>query len=505
MKCYHCNAELTPGAKFCYHCGKKVATFCSECGAELENGASFCTSCGTKIQVIKPKEEEKKTDILPDVGELAIETTKTFLEQLEENNHSTHRDDIRNAHPAQGETPARSEAPAKPQSSTHTDGSGGGAGQKIRRSSASVREAAAQRSETTHSQVAPAPAEATHNREVFTEQAPVHTPASTATSAQSPAYTPAAPAQQAPTAASTAAPAPVQTAAAQQAAAAPAPMQAPPVQTSVQPQAPVPSPVSQAAPTAPHIPAAPVSSAASAASVASGVAHTAGSAAAGLASEVAHTAGAVAVAGAKKATSTAKTIAIWAAVVVFVIGAVTACLSFFVSAPEDTVEKLITSVEELKYDDMLSCFDSTTEKQIRAVMGITGDLMGSLTGISMDLEDMMALAPSLAPYMEIPDLGIASAETVLYADCSKHKLMQYCETANAGGSIPTGYLSDNEIISFLMENNISLPGLENLIAQVAVVKITLKTGEVGYLPLINEGWGDWRIPMMDLMNAEGMG
>lgn len=495
MKCYHCNAELTPGAKFCYHCGKKVTTFCSECGAELENGASFCTSCGTKIQVIKPEEEEKKTDILPDVGELAIETTKTFLEQLEENNHSTHRDDIRNAHPAQGETPARAEAPAKP-SSTHTDGSGGGAGQKIRRSSASVREAAAQRSETTHSQVAPAPAEVTQNREVFTEQAPVHTPASTATPAQSPAYTPAAPAQQAPTAASTAAPAPVQTAAAQQAAAAPAPMQAPPVQTSVQPQA---------APTAPHIPATPVSSAASAASVASGVAHTAGSAAAGLAAEVAHTAGAVAVAGAKKATSTAKTIAIWVAVVAFVIGAVTACLSFFVSAPEDTVEKLITSVEELKYDDMLSCFDSTTEKQIRAVMGITGDLMGSLTGISMDLEDMMALAPSLAPYMEIPDLGIASAETVLYADCSKHKLMQYCETANAGGSIPTGYLSENEIISFLMENNISLPGLENLIAEVAVVKITLKTGEVGYLPLINEGWGDWRIPMMDLMNAEGMG
>lgn len=255
--------------------------------------------------------------------------------------------------------------------------------------------------------------------------------------------------------------------------------------------APASEPAPAQASVAPHIPVAPVTPVASAAaSVATGVAHAAGS---------------VAAAGVKKAGSTAKTLAIWAVVLAFVIGAATACLNFFVPAPEDTVDQLIESVEELKYDDMLSCFDSTTEKQIRAIMGISGDLLGSLTGVSLDLEDLMALAPSLAPYMEIPDLGIESAETVLYADCSKSKLMKYCQTANSGGSIPTGYLSDNEIVNFLMEYDISLPGLENLIAEVAVVKITLKTGEVGYLPLINEGWGDWRIPMMDLMNSEGLG
>jgi len=130
--------------------------------------------------------------------------------------------------------------------------------------------------------------------------------------------------------------------------------------------------------------------------------------------------------------------------------------------------------------------------------------LGSLTGISIDLEDLMALAPSMAPYLDIPDLGIVSAETVLYADCSKAKIMQYCETANSGGSIPTGYLSDNAIINFLQEYNITLPGLENLIAEAAIVKITLTTGEVGYLPLINEGWGDWRIPIMDLAMSEGL-
>lgn len=258
---------------------------------------------------------------------------------------------------------------------------------------------------------------------------------------------------------------------------------APSAQAPAQVQAPVqaPAPVRSAAPVATQIPVAP------------GVT-TVG---AQVGAEVVKTAAS----GVKKAGSTAKTVAIWAAVVAFVIGAAVACLNFFVPAPEDTVNKLIESVEELNYDDMLSCFDSDTEKQIRAVMGISGDLLGSLTGISIDLEDMMALAPSLAPYMEIPDLGIAKAETVLYADCSTTKLLEYCETANSGGSIPTGYLSDNSIISFLDEYNLTLPGLENLIAEVAIVKITLKTGEVGYLPMVNEGNGDWRIPMMDLVGS----
>ncbi len=499
MKCFQCDHPLSPDAKFCPRCGAKnqgTANFCSNCGQPVEADAKFCTTCGTPVAQLQ--KEEEKTDLSTSMGEIAIEITEKVLEKVEGDNHSTHFEEIRNAKPAQMETPARSEAPAKPQASTHSGGSAGGAGQKIRRDSASVREAAA-KAQTTSAEAIP-----TQEQPAAPMQAQSTTaqPQAASAQAQTPAYTPAEDAQ----VSQSASPAQAQTAAPQQNTAAPSPVQSAPVQTTVHPQAPVQTPVSQAAPVVPHIPVAPVSPVASAAaSVASGVAHVAGSAASSVATEVAHTAGAVAVAGVKKAGSTAKTIAIWAAVVAFVIGAATACLNFFVPAPEDTVDKLIESVEELKYDDMLSCFDSTTEKQIRAVMGITGDLMGSLTGISMDLEDLMAIAPSLAPYMEIPDLGIADAETVLYADCSKAKLLQYCETANSGGSIPTGYLSDNEIVSFLMEYNISLPGLENLIAEVAVVKITLKTGEVGYLPLINEGWGDWRIPMMDLMRSEGLG
>lgn len=217
----------------------------------------------------------------------------------------------------------------------------------------------------------------------------------------------------------------------------------------------------------------------------------------GVAAGVATAAG-VAAKGAVKTVSTAKKIAIFAAVVAFLLGAMTACLHFFVAAPEDTVYNLADSISEMDYDKLLSCMDSKTEKMIRASMGLAGDLMGSLTGISLDFEDLMALAPSMAPYLETPDLQIRDAETILYADCSIKKLMQYCANANSEDDFPSGYLSDNEIINFLMKYNIKLPGLENLIAKTAIVKITLDNGEVGYLPLINEGWGNWRIPVSEL-------
>lgn len=454
MKCYHCNAELAPNAKFCRHCGKKIVTFCSECGLELEEGAKFCTGCGAKVEEIA--EEKKKTDILPTMEEIALDMTEKVLEKVEGDNHSTHIEEMRNAKPAQVEAPARSEMPAKPQSSTHSDGSAGGAGQKIRRSSASVRDAAAQQAKAGADQ---APVAAP----VEPAQAPAYA------STQTPVQTQSTPVREQ---------APVQTA---QPAVSPQPVaptpQAAPVQTPV--QAPIAPPVKP--------------------SVVPPLVNTGADLTKKLIAETTDTA----IKGAIKAGSTAKKVAIIAAVFAFLIGAAAACLNFFVPAPDDTVNNLVTSVEELDCDKMLGCFDSKTEKQIRAAMGLTGELFGSLTGISIDLEDLMAFAPSMAPYLEIPDLGIASAETILYADCSKNKIMQYCTTANNGGSIPTGYLSDNEIVSFLMEYKISLPGLENLIAETAIVKITLENGEVGYFPLINEGWGDWRIPMMDMAGTLG--
>lgn len=220
-----------------------------------------------------------------------------------------------------------------------------------------------------------------------------------------------------------------------------------------------------------------------------------------LGAEVVRATGKVAAEGVKKTVSAGKIVAIIAAIVVFLTGALTACLNFFVSAPEDTVESFFSSIEELDYEKMLGCMDKQTESAIRAAMGITGDLMGSFTGISIDLEDMMAFAPSMAPFVETPDMGVEDVETVFYSDCSQKKILDYCIEANNGQSVPEGYDSDNAIISFLDEYNLTLPGLENLIAETALVKLTLETGEVMYLPLVNEGWGDWRIPLMDLSLA----
>ena len=458
MKCYKCNTPLAEDAKFCPLCGARndgTANFCTSCGSQVDPDSQFCTECGAPVQKIK-KVEEEKTDLSTSMADIAIEITEKVLEKVEGDNHSTHFEEIQKAKPSQIETPARSEMPAKPQTSTH-DGSAGGAGQKIKRSATSVREAAAGR---TQGETAEAAVEEAAQAPVQTETAPV--------TEQAPQPMESAPIAQQPNA----------QASATRRSAAPATKAAP-----VQAPAPVHPPVQAPVPTyrAPvgHVPVGEK-----------------------IVDKVLDNTKELVKEGAKKL-SVGKTIAIWAAVVAFLVGAATACLNFFVSPPEDTVTNLVESVEELDYEKLLSCFDSKTEKQIRAVLGITGDLFGSLTGISLDLEDLMDLAPNLAPYLEVPDLGIESAETVLYADCSKNKIMEYCITANSGGSIPSGYLSDNSIVSFLMEYNISLPGLENLIAKAAIVKVTLANGEVGYFPLINEGWGDWRIPMMDMVSSLG--
>lgn len=419
----------------------------------MEKDAKFCTACGAEVEIVNADEE--KTDLSTSMTDIALELSKTVLEKVEGDNHSTHFEEIRNAQPTQVETPVRSATPGTPQASTHSGSAGASTpahANKMKRDSVSVREAAKRQAQVgeTATEI-PAQAE---NAPV-TEQAPLQTENAPITE-QVPQQTKQTPATRR----------------------ASAPMtQAAPVQT------PASVPVSADAPVVqPPVGHAPVG----------------GGVATKIGNKIIDTTTDVIKEGGKKL-SVGKTIAIWAAVVAFVIGAATACLSFFVSAPDDTVTTLVESVEELDYEKMLGCFDSKTERQIRAVLGITGDLFGSFTGISLDLEDLMDLAPSLAPYLEVPDLGIANAETVLYADCSKNKIMQYCIAANNGESIPTGYLADNEIVNFLMEYKISLPGLENLIAKTAIVKVTLKNGEVGYFPLINEGWGDWRIPMMDMV------
>lgn len=215
--------------------------------------------------------------------------------------------------------------------------------------------------------------------------------------------------------------------------------------------------------------------------------------------EAVRAAGRAATGGARTAGKIAKTVAIWTAVIAFVIGLATVCLKQFVGTPEETVETFFSSVERMDFDEMLECIDSKSSSQFRAMLGIAGDLFGSITGVGLDFEDLMTLMPSIMPPMEETGLEEMEVETVLYSDYSTNKIVQICNEANERGSLDGGYLGDNALLAFLEEHNISILGLENLIAETAIVKITDASGMAEYLPMVNEGGGDWRIVMNDLM------
>lgn len=432
----------------------------------------FCENCGSPVEKLPQEKEEPEVQV-PDISpEDVVDVAKTVVEHmqdtLEPQNHSVefaaHRTAVaqqsgtvtqRPGAPVAGGTPANGETPLRAAPSMHRENT------NVNTVSAPEVASVGQ------------PQAGTANSAPITGAQPVATGTQQTASMQNQA--------------------PVQTQVPTQTQ---VPMQpSVPAQMPTAPQAPVQSqPVMQA----------PVQSQPVVNPVVNSAAHVA-STGAQLGAEVVRATGKVAAEGVKKTVSTGKKIAIIAAVVVFLTGAIAACLNFFVSAPEDAVEDFFASIEELDYEKMLGCMDKKTESAIRAAMGITGDLLGSFTGISVDLEDIMAFGPSMAPIMDTPDMGIDEVETVFYSDCSQKKIIDYCIRANEGGSIPDGYDSDNAIISFLDEYNLTLPGLENLIAETALVKLTLETGEVMYLPLINEGWGDWRIPLMDLsMALEGV-
>ena len=48
--CPSCGNAVRADAKFCDHCGTKLAAVCAKCGAELRPGAKFCDNCGTAVR-----------------------------------------------------------------------------------------------------------------------------------------------------------------------------------------------------------------------------------------------------------------------------------------------------------------------------------------------------------------------------------------------------------------------------------------------------------------------
>ncbi len=59
MQCVRCDAENSPGARFCGACGASFEATCARCGAALQAGLRFCTGCGHDLAVAaKPAAEE---------------------------------------------------------------------------------------------------------------------------------------------------------------------------------------------------------------------------------------------------------------------------------------------------------------------------------------------------------------------------------------------------------------------------------------------------------------
>ena len=59
MQCVRCDAENSPGARFCGACGASFEATCARCGAALQAGLRFCTGCGHDLAAaVKPAAEE---------------------------------------------------------------------------------------------------------------------------------------------------------------------------------------------------------------------------------------------------------------------------------------------------------------------------------------------------------------------------------------------------------------------------------------------------------------
>lgn len=58
MRCWNCQYENSPEAKFCANCGKPQRPPCPECGAEIPEGSRFCPNCGIALAATPSRASE---------------------------------------------------------------------------------------------------------------------------------------------------------------------------------------------------------------------------------------------------------------------------------------------------------------------------------------------------------------------------------------------------------------------------------------------------------------
>ena len=94
------------------------------------------------------------------------------------------------------------------------------------------------------------------------------------------------------------------------------------------------------------------------------------------------------------------------------------CDSFLKSDEDlirDRLDEFISACNSGDLDGMLDCLDKSSRKTYSAMFSIGNSLLGGLTGIEIDVRDLMAVIFGLSPQdffeMEIQDISLDSDET----------------------------------------------------------------------------------------------
>lgn len=74
--------------------------------------------------------------------------------------------------------------------------------------------------------------------------------------------------------------------------------------------------------------------------------------------------------------------------------------TYFVQSPDAVVKKFFNSLDQLNFKEAVSCIDPQQEKAINAATALTSQAVDTLTGINIDFDKLLDLAPVLPDLVE---------------------------------------------------------------------------------------------------------
>lgn len=176
-------------------------------------------------------------------------------------------------------------------------------------------------------------------------------------------------------------------------------------------------------------------------------------------------------------------------------------LQFFVPKPEKTIENFMKAIEEEEINDLIECCDPKVKKFFDSMLGLGGDLLGSLTKISVDLQDLL----TVVSFLDISDdeegilgeaMSISDLRVVCYSDYSAKKLQKMIDEMSESeiNELSGKYLSNGSFYKTLHDAHLMLPKMENLGAKSCLI-VFYEEGsvEANYAVLGNYGSKGWRI------------